>query len=81
MLDMKVTGLTLRDVSITYTTTVGNVDACKILIITPEKETTKIKISIIELGFHQNETGNTKEKDTNPVIGKVKVVNVTMATY
>lgn len=27
MLDMKVTGLTLRTMSITYTTTVGNVEA------------------------------------------------------
>ena len=29
MLDMKVTGLTLLTISITYTTTVGNVEACK----------------------------------------------------
>ena len=28
MLDIKVTGLTLRAVSITYTTTVGKLDAC-----------------------------------------------------
>ena len=28
MLDMKETGLTLRTTSITYTTTVGNVEAC-----------------------------------------------------
>lgn len=38
MLDMNVTGFTLRMVSITYTTTVGNVDARASVIMLPEAD-------------------------------------------